>query len=625
MPEHLFARFSEGHDEFANSSVMVGNIRAFDWSRSSAGPIYMWPEELKSAVRLILLSAAPMAVLIGREGLVVQNDALQEMLGERYATALGQPITKALPVAASFFRDAISSCYDGKGVRFRDQPVKLLRGRQLETAWFSLALTPIADTRAHIYGVLVVASETTERMRALKALERSQQRMELALDAGGIVGTWDLDVRSNRVTTSGSFAALFGVSQEESRRGVRVDMLSTSVHPQDRDRVFEGLRAAIMSGSDYRCHYRAVTSKGDTRWFIVSGRPVCDDRGRIVQFAGVVIDTTEQSEMAAALEQSNLRFDLLAESIPQIIWSADADGRHDYFNGRWTEFTGIAPENIQPTTWQELVHPDDRDRVAETWQECLKTGKTYDIDYRFRYHDGSYRWLWVVALPLRNADGEIIRWYGTSSDIDAPKQLEEQREMVSQELDHRIKNLFALVNGLIAVSVREQPEHRPLAETLRARLDALHRAHGLIRAGIKQNSASLRGLLEQLLTPYMGGSDNRITIDGLDVTIDAGVATSVALVFHELITNAAKYGALSRAAGALHVTVSTDGDHQIIEWNEKFGGGVNGEAGEGFGSRLIKTMVEDQLRGRITSDLSTKGLTTRIAIPRSIFVSPAGQ
>lgn len=329
--------------------------------------------------------------------------------------------------------------------------------------------------------------------------------------------------------------------------------------------------------------------------------------------------------MAAALEQSNLRFDLLAESIPQIIWSADADGRHDYFNGRWTEFTGIAPENIQPTTWQELVHPDDRDRVAETWQECLKTGKTYDIDYRFRYHDGSYRWLWVVALPLRNADGEIIRWYGTSSDIDAPKQLEEQREMVSQELDHRIKNLFALVNGLIAVSVREQPEHRPLAETLRARLDALHRAHGLIRAGMKQNSASLRGLLEQLLAPYMGGSNNRITIDGLDVTIDPGVATSVALVFHELITNAAKYGALSRAAGALHVTVSTDGDHQIIEWNEKFSGCVNGEAGEGFGSRLIKTMVEDQLRGRIPRDLSAKGLTTRIAIPRSIFASPAGR
>jgi len=119
-------------------------------------------------------------------------------------------------------------------VRFRDQPVKLLRDRQLETAWFSLALTPIADTHAHIYGVLVVASETTERMRALKALEWSQQRMELALDAGGIVGTWDLDVRSNRVTTSGSFAGLFGISQEESRRGVRIDAVAICSPPGSR-------------------------------------------------------------------------------------------------------------------------------------------------------------------------------------------------------------------------------------------------------------------------------------------------------------------------------------------------------------------------------------------------------
>ncbi|MND25860.1 Blue-light-activated histidine kinase 1 [compost metagenome] len=624
MPEHLFVRFSEEHEGFANPSVMLRNIRAFDWSRSSAGPIETWPEELKSAVRLILLSAAPMAVLIGREGLVVQNDALQEMLGERYTAALGQPVVKALPVAASFFRDAISSCYDGKGVRFRDQPVKLLRDRQLETAWFSVALTPIADIHANVYGVLVVASETTERMRALKALERSRQRMELALDAGGIVGTWDLDVRSNRVTTSGSFAGLFGVSQEEARRGISSDILSTAVHPHDRDRVLEALRTAITNGSDYRCRYRAVTPQGETRWFVVSGRPVRDNKGRIVQLAGIVIDTTEQAEMAAALEQSNLRFDILAESIPQIIWSTDAEGRHDYFNRRWTEFTGIAPENIKPTTWQELVHPDDWDRVTEVWQECLKTGKTYDIDYRFRYRDGRYRWLWVVALPLKNADGEIIRWYGTSSDIDAPKQLEEQREMVSQELDHRIKNLFALVNGLVALSAREQPNHRPLAETLRARLDALHRAHGLIRAGSNQNSASLRGLLEQLLAPYMDGRNERIAIDGLDITIDAGMVTSVALVFHELITNAAKYGALSRSDGTLHVTVSTDGDHQTIEWNEKFGGRVNNAAGEGFGSRLIKTMVEDQLRGRISRDLSATGLTTRIAIPSSTLASSVG-
>ncbi len=617
MPEHLFVRFGEQDPGFANVAPMLRQIRAFDWSRSPAGVIGAWPEEIKSAVRLVLLSGSAMAVLIGRDGIVVHNDALQEALGDRYAGALGQPVSSALPIAAGFFRDAISACYDGKGVRFRDEPIKLMRNGSLETAWFSVGFTPIADVQGTIHGVMVVASETTERMRAVRALEQSRQRMELALGAGGIVGTWDLDVRSNQVTTNGTFAGLFGISGEDARLGVSNDILSTSVHPLDRDRVLETLHAAIKTGADYSCRYRAVTRDGETRWFIASGRPIRNERGRVVQFAGIVIDITEQTKMEVALEQSNLRFDILAESIPQIVWSTDAVGRHDYFNRRWTEFTGIEPEAIEPTTWQELVHPNDWGRLAETWQECLATGKTYDINYRFRYRDGSYRWLWVLALPLKDANGTIIRWYGTSSDIDAAKQLEEQRELVSHELDHRIGNLFMLVISLISLSEREQPELQPLAESLRARLNALYQAHRLIRGGSQEKSTSLQCLLQQLLAPYANGNSDRISIDGPDVALDVGAITSIALVLHELITNAAKYGALSKTGGSLRVTMRQDGNLQIIEWYEVFNVHLDGEVGEGFGSRLLKTIVERQLRGTMIRDLSPTGLMTHIEIPQS--------
>ncbi len=623
MPKHLFGRFGEIDAAFAGASVMQQRIREFDWSGSPAGPIETWPDELKSALRLVLLSASAMAVLIGREGIVVHNDALREMLGDRYDGALGQPVAKTLSIAASFFNNAISACHEGKGVRFIDQPGKILRNGALETAWFSLSFSPIVDMNANIHGVLVVVSETTERMRALRALERSRQRMDLALEAGGIMGTWDLDVRSNKVTIDGTFAGLFGVSEEDARRGISNDILSTSVYPEDRDRVLDTLRAAIKSGSDYRCRYRAVTSQGDIRWFVVSGRPLRDEKGRIAQFAGIVIDITEQTETAAALEQSNLRFDILAESVPQIIWSTDAEGVHDYFNRRWTEFTGIAPEAIEPTTWQDLVHPDDWLRVIETWRECLATGKTYDIDYRFRHRDGDYRWLWVLALPLRDADGRIVRWYGTASDIDAPKRLEEQRELVSRELDHRIKNLFALVNGLVSLSVREQPEHRPLAESLRARLDALNRAHGLVRGASDARTSTIRNLLQQLLAPYAEANSDRISIEGTDVALDTGAVTAVALVFHELITNAAKYGALSRTGGSLLISLRPEADRQIIEWQERFEGSVNGRVTEGFGSRLLKTMVEGQLRGTVARHLSSSGLTMRIKIPRSALLVSA--
>ncbi len=619
MPEHLFVRFGERHSDFPNDSVMLERIRAFDWSGSSVGPIETWPDEIRSAVRMTLLSESAMAVLIGSDGIMVHNDALHRLLGDHYAGVLGLPVAEALPIAAGFFRDALAACGEGKGVRHQDHPLKLLRNGLLETAWFSVSLTPIADIAARVYGAFVVVSETTERMRALKALGQSRQRMELALDAGGIVGTWDLDIRTNTVFTNGAFAELFGVSGGEARRGISKDVLAAALHPDDRERVLGGLSSAIRTGSDYRCDYRAVTRDGETRWFVLTGRPRRDETGAIVQYAGIVIDVTERTEAAAALEQSNLRFDILAESIPQIVWSTDAEGRHDSFNRRWNEFTGIAPDRIEPTTWQELVHPEDWPRVQQAWQNCLTTGETYDIDYRFRHRDGGYRWLWVLALPLRDAEGRIIRWYGTSSDIDAPKQLDQERELVAHELDHRIKNLFALVNGLVSLSLRELPEHRPLADTLRARLEALNRAHGLIRGERDARCGSLRLLIEQLLAPYRDGYAGRIAIAGEDVTIDAGAVTAVALVFHELITNAAKYGALSRADGSLGITLGADDTLQTIDWQERFEGGIAGEVGEGFGSRLLKAMIEGQLRGTMTSRPSPRGLWLRIDLPRTAF------
>lgn len=625
MPEHLFVRFGGEGQDATDKNAMLQRIRAHDWMQSPLGPIENWPNELKSAVRLILLSSSAMAVLAGREGIVIQNDAVVSMLGERFSLALGQAVAEVLPVAGDFFRHAIAECYDGKGVSFRDQPVKLKRNGLLETAWFSIGLTPIADIDGNIYGVLVVASETTERMRAHDALERSQQRMELALDAGGIVATWELDVRNARVNNlQNVFQGMSGIYQTHEDRFKSTNKLVASVHPDDHDRVLSDLNHAIGAGTEYRCRYRAVTSEGGLRWLIISGRPVRNEQGRIIQYAGIVSDITEQVETATALEQSNLRFDILAESIPQIIWSTDASGQHDYFNKRWSEFTGLKPEDIDVNMWHELVHPEDRARVAEAWQECLMTGKNYDIDYRFRYKDGSYRWLWVVALPLKDREGKIVRWYGTSSDIDAPKQLEEQRELVSHELDHRIKNLFALVNGLVSLSARDLPEHMPLADRIRSRLDALHRAHGLIRSNSSRKTIALKDLLGQLLAPYHADKDGAIKITGEDFELDAGSTTSIALIFHELITNAAKYGALSRSDGDLSVNLEKDDKHQIIEWVEKVDQQEISVSEEGFGSRLLKTIVKSQLQGRIVQNLLPEGLAIRLEIPHSAFLSSDG-
>ncbi len=339
----------------------------------------------------------------------------------------------------------------------------------------------------------------------------------------------------------------------------------------------------------------------------------------LIALAPVTLATVMQSrnKTEAALNQSNLRFHIITESIPQIVWSTDAYGHHDYFNRRWKEFTGTEADATNPEGWKTLVHTDDRPLVDKAWLESLASGKPYDIDYRLRHHDGKYRWVKVLAKPIRDTDGNITRWYGTSTDIDDAKHLELERELVAYELDHRIKNLFALVGGLVSLSVREEPALRPLVEPLSARLTALHQAHGLIHGKSGSRTGTLQALLWQLLSPYEQPEAGNIAIVGMDIAINIAAFKSMALVVHELITNAAKYGALSQKDGKLQVSLHVGEERLTITWEELFSGKLDTEQKSGFGSKLLNAVVETQLRGSLSQNLRPDGLSVVISLPRT--------
>ncbi|MCM8729761.1 PAS domain-containing protein [Hephaestia sp. GCM10023244] len=596
-------------------------MRNFDWRHSPAGAIDDWPEPLQHAARLMLLSTAAMTILIGREGLLIYNDATRTMFGNDYDGALGQPVGAVLPEAADFYRAAIDECYDRRsGIRFADAPIKLRRNGTLATAWFDLAFTPIANAEGDVFGVLLIANETTDRIKALRDLQRARERMDIALDAGGIVGTWDLDVATNRLTSDDRFARLFGVSPEEARVGIDNEILVNVVHPEDRQQVVAALDRAIQSGADYRCRYRAITPDGGVRWYVDAGRAVPGADGKTAKLCGVVIDLTDQVATANALAESEMRFDALAESIPHIVWSTDAEGLHDYFNRHWNEFTGLDGLTASPDTWTRLVHADDWERVSGTWAQCLATGQPYDIEYRFLYHSGAYRWLKVMALPLRDRHGQITRWYGTATDIDDAKHLETERELVANELDHRIKNLFALVNGLVALSVRDEPQMAPLAAVLQHRLGALHTAHGFLRSTSAKTDvlgATLQALVRTLLKPYDDGG-TRILIVGDDAAMSQDMVTPLALVFHELATNSAKYGALANPQGIIHLTFTRGNAQMRIDWQESGLAISRPPEDSGFGSRLLTLTIERQLRGAFSRIWEPTGMAFHLTIPLGV-------
>ncbi len=318
------------------------------------------------------------------------------------------------------------------------------------------------------------------------------------------------------------------------------------------------------------------------------------------------------------LDEREAKFRVLADAMPQMVWSTRPDGFHDYYNARWYEYTGMEPGSTDGEGWNGMFHPDDQDRAWSVWRHSLESGDPYEIEYRLRNSHGEYRWTLGRALPIRDKSGAITRWFGTCTDIHEQKMLQAQREVVAQELSHRIKNIFSVITGLISFSTRHHPEARDVANDLRDRIMALGRAHDFVRPHSEASRPhagqnSLMGMLRELLNAYV----ERVHIEGEDVTIDDRSATPLALVFHELATNAAKYGSLSVLDGAVHLRCETDRQSVRLEWREMGGPTIAQPAKAGFGSELIELSAIRQLSGKIAREWNSDGLRLNLTIPCS--------
>jgi PAS domain S-box-containing protein len=322
------------------------------------------------------------------------------------------------------------------------------------------------------------------------------------------------------------------------------------------------------------------------------------------------------------LAESEAKFDAIADSMPQMVWSTLPDGFHDYYNARWYEFTGVPLGSTDGEGWNDMFHPDDQARARSRWSHSLATGEPYEIEYRLRHRSGVYRWTLGRAMPIRNESGEITRWFGTCTDIDDLKRMEQSKELLSQELSHRIKNIFAVVSALIALSARQFPEAKAFAAAVRTRINALARAHEFVRPHTETSrptvgTMTLHAFLTDLFKAYAGPDGAaRVRVTGDDATFDDQAATSVALLFHELATNAAKYGALSVEGGRVDLETRNEGARFILAWQEDGGPPITAPPGRtGFGSSLATLSVEGQLGGRLERIWAPEGLRVVADLP----------
>jgi PAS domain S-box-containing protein len=335
------------------------------------------------------------------------------------------------------------------------------------------------------------------------------------------------------------------------------------------------------------------------------------------------VDSASRAEAALslnAIHDLEQRFEALADAMPQMVWSALPNGAADYFNRCWHDFTGEPLEASYGDRWMQFLHPDDHAAAQGAWRGAVASERDYEIEYRLRRADGEYRWMLVRGLPMRNKAGRVSRWIGTCTDIHEQKATAEQHELLTRELSHRIKNIFAVISGLITLSLRKRPELRELGTDLQLRVLALGRAHDFVRPHSEYSRAyiahsSLTGMLLSLLGPYQAHEGERVTIRGDDVRIDDRSATPLALFFHELATNAAKYGALSAGEGRVEIELDTSGGDFALTWTERGGPPVKPPTSTGFGTTLIEMSVTRQLGGKLDYDWRDDGLRVQARVP----------
>lgn len=373
----------------------------------------------------------------------------------------------------------------------------------------------------------------------------------------------------------------------------------------------------------------------DTTFWDITFLPLRDADDQVIGVLSLGIDVT--SRVTVAMEAARQaqegvitgkRLALAVEATELGLWEWIAETGKIYWSDRQRDIFGVsADEPLTHELWVSSIHPDDRDWVVDT-VEALKNpdsqGKL-QTEYRIVRPDGETRWISSRGRMLyETVNGRLhaARLLGTILDITERRTNDEARRLLAKELDHRVKNLFAMAGAMVTLTARTATSPDDMAAALHGRLQALAQAHELIRPALAEDrphhgETTVAAIAETILAPHRHfGPPGRIVIECAPIVVGAQSATSLTLVLHELATNASKYGALSVIDGHLTLTCWQDGDAVSLVWQERDGPIIEGPpVSEGFGSNLARKSVINQLGGEIAYDWLREGLRVELRIP----------
>ena len=393
--------------------------------------------------------------------------------------------------------------------------------------------------------------------------------------------------------------------------------------PADRQAEADLILATISRGESVpRLETVRLCKDGSQVAIAVLVSPLRDGTGAVIGASKIARDITAELQARKALTDIEARFGLLADNISQLAWIATPAGGILWFNRRWFDYTGLTAAELRGDGWQTMLHPDHIERVKQQIAVNLASGDDWEDTFPILGNDGLYRWFLSRAAPQRDAAGTIINWFGTATDITQLRDAERRIELLLMEVNHRSKNLLSVVQSMARRTASTSEDFIPRLErriaALAANQDVLvHRSWTAI---------PLRELIEAQLL-FLEQAETQTQVSGPDVVIQPNTAEALSMTFHELATNAEKYGAYSVPTGLVRVSWDISGTGSdaefVLRWTESGGPPVPQNRQPGFGSRIIRDVPRGRLRGEVETEYAPQGFRFTLRCPAvSVIAAP---
>jgi PAS domain S-box-containing protein len=388
------------------------------------------------------------------------NRGAEKLFGYPAAEAIGEPMLMLLPPErVEEEADILTRIGQGQSVEHFETVRVRKDGTRIDV---SVTISPIRDAEGAIIGASKVARDITERKRAEAALRDSEASLRLALEAGRL-GTWQWKLATDELEGSAVYLPMFGVPANAEFTFAR---FRAALHPQDRVVVDEAMRRCLGGLAEYDAEYRTIQPDGTERWIAARGQAYKNAGNETTHVRGIVSDITDRRHAQEALRESEERFQVMANGIQQLAWMAEADGSIFWYNQRWNEYTGTTLEQMRGWGWQSVHDPDVLPQVMEGWRAAIASGTPFDMEFPLRGADGSFRMFLTRVMPVRNAEGSVVRWLGTNTDISERKKAEEDLTRLAMELGQQAEELALSRQALEAQQLMLQSVLNSMVEGL---------------------------------------------------------------------------------------------------------------------------------------------------------------